>query len=128
MEKQGQVGVYKLYKLGRLSGNRFDTSIKVLDRDLHVVHHDYAEKINAQSEVNGLLYEYNEAASKLYWQKKPYKAVKEYTEFVEVEKEPELLPGNIDLLRAEYEALSGMKAHHTWKEKRLIEKIEELKN
>lgn len=121
--KDGQlVGIYKLHKLGRLAGNTFDKSIKVLDRDVHPVHHDYADKINAQSEMNGLLYEYDEKATKLYWDKKPYKALKEFAEFEEVSGNDELAE-----LRKEYQDLSGKKAHHLWKEEKLTELIDELK-
>ncbi len=121
MEKQGQVGIYKLYKLGRLSGIEFSKEIKVLDRDLHVVHHDYAERINEHANISGLWYEYDSKASKLYWDKKPFKNVKEFVEFEEVADE------NLDALKAEYLLLSGKKAHHLWGEVKLIEKIEELK-
>lgn len=116
-----EVGIYKLYKLGRLSNTKFDKTIKIVERDLHPVHHDYADKINAQSEINGLLYELDEKATKLYWDKKPYKAVKEFAEFEEVKDD------KLAELKVEYEKLSGQKAHHLWKEDKLVEKIEELK-
>jgi len=116
-----QVGVYKLYKLGRLSGSSFDPSIKVLERDLHVVHHEYAEKINSQSNINGLLYEEDAKATKLYWEKKPFKAVKEYADFEEVKTD------DLEQLKAEYTALTGNNPHHLWKKEKLEEKISEFK-
>lgn len=81
------VGIYRLYKLGRMSGNKFDRDIKVIDRDLHPVHHEFAETSNSNSDINGLLYVEDKAATKLYWDKKPYDNVKEFTPFEEV-KEP----------------------------------------
>lgn len=131
MEKQGQVGVYKLFKLGRGTGGLFTNQFKNLERDVHVVQHEYADKINRFSSINGLLYEYCEKETKLYWDKKPFKAVKEYASFEEV-KEIEVKDSenisNIEDLKTEYETLSGKKAHHLWKEDKLIEKIKELKN
>lgn len=131
MEKQGQVGVYKLFKLGRGTGGLFTTQFKTLERDLHVVQHEYADKINHFSSINGLSYEFCKKESELYWAKKPFKAVKEYTSFEEV-KEIEVKDSenisNTEELKAEYETLSGKKAHHLWKEDKLIEKIAELKN
>lgn len=133
MTKQGQVGVYKLFKLGRGTGGLFTKDFKNLERDLHVVNHEYADKINNFSHFNGLMYEYDEKASDLYWQKKPFKTVKEYTAFEEVKepvKEEEtdaVLQDDLNYYREEYEKLSGKKAHHLWKEDKLIEKIEELK-
>lgn len=143
MNKQGQVGVYKLYKLGRLIGTEFNTEIKVLDRDLHVVHHDYAERINEHANISGLWYEYDEKATKLYWAKKPFKNVKEFTDFEEVsetegissrktieEVDNEIKQANhenLESLKLEYQQLSGKKAHHLWKEDKLIELIDELK-
>jgi hypothetical protein len=81
MKHEHQTGVYKLHKLARIEGNKFDTDIKRLERDSHVIHHDYADKINAESQNNGLLYEHEPAKTKLYWEGKPFKAVKEYAEF-----------------------------------------------
>lgn len=72
MSKQ-QVGIYRLYKLGKLSGTAFDKSIKKLEADLHPVHHDYAEQINRQSELNGLFYEKDEEATDKYWNGEPYR-------------------------------------------------------
>jgi len=82
------VGIYRLYKLGRMSGNKFDKNIKVIDRDLHPVHHSFVEESNANSHINGLLYEEDKEATKLYWAKKPYKQVKEFTAFEDVESNP----------------------------------------
>ena len=80
-----QMGVYKMYKLAR-SGNGFSTETKLgLERDLHVIQNDYAERINAQSNINGLFYEKDEKATKLYLDGKPFKSVKEFVEFEEVE-------------------------------------------
>lgn len=81
------VGIYRLYKLGRMSGNKFDVNIKVLDRDPHPVHHSFAEESNANSQINGLLYVEDKEATKLYWQKKPYDKPKEFTEFEDVKEE-----------------------------------------
>jgi len=106
MEKQEQVGIYKLYKLGRLSGTNFSTDIKVLDRDLHPVHHDYAERINEHSTINGLMYEIDEKATKLYWSKKPYKDVKEFTDFEEVADDKEEATNDIEHLRLVYNDLT----------------------
>lgn len=125
MEKQGQVGIYRLYKLGRLAGSTFDKNIKVLERDLHSITHDYADKVNEFSHINGLLYEYDEKASKLYWDKKPYKEVKEFTKFEEIKED--VIDDELELLKIEYEELSGKKAHYLWKSDKLTEKIEELK-
>lgn len=86
------VGIYRLYKLGRMSGNKFDKNIKVIDRDLHPVHHSFAEDSNSNSHINGLLYEEDKVATKKYWNKEPYDNVKEYAKFEdlgEVNPEPE---------------------------------------
>jgi hypothetical protein len=129
MEKQGQCGVYELFKLGKGVGNTFTTDYKTLERPLHVVMHDYADLINSHSTINGSLYVYNEVASKLYWQKKPYDNPKEFTAFEEVKEDypQEFKEDDLISYRDEYETLSGKKAHHLWKEDKLIEKIEELK-
>ena len=130
MEKQGQVGVYKLFKLGRGTGGLFTTQFKTLERDLHVVQHEYADKINHFSSINRLSYEFCEKETKLYWDKKPFKAVKEYTSFEEVKeievKDSEIV-SDIDTLKSEYEKLSGKKAHHLASSTTLKEKIAELK-
>lgn len=84
MSQTQLVGIYRLYKLGRMNGKTFDTSIKVIDRDLHPVHHSFAEDSNSNSEINGLLYVEDKEATKLYWQKKPYDNVKEFTPFEEI--------------------------------------------
>lgn len=84
-----QMGVYRSYKLGR-SGNSFSHEFgKRLERDLHVITNDYAESININSANNGLYYEKDEKATKLYLDGKPFKSVKEFTAFEEVKTEPE---------------------------------------
>ena len=84
------VGIYRLYKLGRMSGNKFDKNIKVIDRDLHPVHHSFVEESNANSQINGLLYEEDKESTKLYWAKQPYRQVKEFTAFEDVEETEDL--------------------------------------
>jgi hypothetical protein len=125
MEKTGMCGVYRLFKLGKGVGNTFSKEYKKIERDLHVVTHDYADLINLNSSINGSLYEYDENASKLYWSKKPY----ENTSSV-IEKAPEEVidveADDLKYYQEEYEKLSGKKAHHLWKTEKLIEKIEEL--
>jgi len=80
-----QVGVYRLYKLARVSGDKFSAQMgKQLERDLHVITNNYAEQINSNSELNGLMYEKDEKATELYLSGKPFKQVKEYTSFEEV--------------------------------------------
>lgn len=81
------VGIYTLYKLGRMNGKEFNTDIRVKDRDLHPVHHSFAEESNANSAINGLLYVEDKEATKLYWAKKPYDKPKEFTEFEDVKEE-----------------------------------------
>lgn len=78
------VGIYRLYKLGRMSGSQFSEDIKVLERELHPVHHSFAAESNENSNINGLLYIEDKEATKLYWDKKPFKNVKEFTLFEEV--------------------------------------------
>lgn len=78
------VGIYILYKLGRKQGGGYDVNHKQKDRDLHPVHHSFAETSNSNSQINGLLYVEDKAATKLYWDKKPYDKVKEFTEFEDV--------------------------------------------
>lgn len=105
------VGIYTLYKLGRMNGKTFDTSIKVKDRDLHPVHHSFAEESNANSAINGLLYVEDKEATKLYWAKKPYDKPKEFTKFEEV-KEP-VVPASdpvIDPIGPPTEDLTGIAA------------------
>lgn len=135
MQKQGNAGVYQLFKLSKGDFNSFSEEFKKLFRDLHVVNHDYAELINQHSSKNGLLYVYNEEASKLYWSKKPYKNIKEYAAFEEVKTiedgdEVGNLPTEINIipkLREEYEELSGKKPNSLWKEPRLQDEINKLK-
>jgi hypothetical protein len=137
-----QMAVYKLHKLAR-SSKGFDTAIRIgLERDLHVVQTDYANQINAHSQMNGLYYEKDEKATKLYLDKKPFKAVKEYAEFVEVVEEEivlptikdttksieqESLPKTRDELAKIYEKKSGKKAKPMWGIKKLTEELELLK-
>ena len=83
------VGIYRLFRLGRTSGNLFNKDIKLPERDLHPVHHDFAEMSNENHQINGLWYEEDKKATQLYWQKKPYDTVKEYAEFEEVKEEEE---------------------------------------
>ena len=81
------VGIYRLFRLGRTSGNLFNKDIKLPERDLHPVHHDFAEMSNENHKINGLWYEEDKKATQLYWQKKPYDTAKEYAEFEEVVEE-----------------------------------------
>ena len=81
------VGIYRLFRLGRTSSNLFNKDIKLPERDLHPVHHDFAEMSNENHQINGLWYEEDKKATQLYWQKKPYDTVKEYSEFEEVVEE-----------------------------------------
>lgn len=132
MQKQGQCGVYKLYKLGKGVGNTFSNEFKKLERDNHVVTHDYAETINKWSTINGLEYEYNDAASKLYWKGEKYdlgtiEVVDPVIETVVSEKDDSEVV-SMDDLKAEYETLSGKKAHHLWKEEKLQQEIKNLKS
>jgi hypothetical protein len=129
-----QMAVYKLHKLAR-SGKGFDKSITIgLERDLHVVQTDYANQVNAHSHMNGLYYEKNEAATKLYLDKKPFKQVKEYAEFEEVvikdttkSIEEESAPKTRDELAAIYEKKTGNKPKVVWGVKKLTEELELLK-
>lgn len=120
------VGVYKLYKLSKGVGNTFSHDFKKLERDLHVVNHEYADLINHYSTINGSLYEMDEKATKLYWEKKPYKEVKEFVEFEEVKEE--VADETIDALKAEYEELAGKKPHHLATNATLKEKIAKIKS
>lgn len=121
MGKQGQCGVYKLYKLSKGTRNTFTHDFKKLERDSHVVTHDYADLINLNSVINGSLYEYDEQADKLYWDKKTFK------KDVVFEEEEVVVVENIEELREEYTRLSDKKPHHLWQGARLIEEIEKLK-
>lgn len=78
------VGIYILYKLGRKQGGGYDLNHKQKDRDLHPVHHSFAEDSNSNSQINGLLYVEDKEATKKYWNKEPYDVVKEFTPFEEV--------------------------------------------
>lgn len=115
-----EVSVYVLHKLGR-TGQFFDSKYKVaIERPAHVVHDNYAELINANSNLNGLYYEKDEKATKLFSEGKEFQVVKEYTKFEEVEKSKEELI-------TEYEELSSEKANGTWGVKKLNEEIAKLK-
>ena len=133
MSKQGQAGVYELYKLNLKDSQTFSTEFKTLQRPLHVVTHEYAEGINLFSTKNGLLYVYNEEASKLYWAGKPYKKEikpkKEYANFedIEVNGEQVIEGKSLEDLRLEYEDLSNKKPNALWKEKKIQEEINKLK-
>lgn len=137
------MAVYKLHKLARSTGG-FDTSIRIgIERDLHVVQTEYANTINAHSSINGLYYEKDENATKLYLDKKPFKAVKEYTDFIEVKEEEvvkpriikdytgtveeESAPKTRDELAAIYEKKTGKKPKVVWGVKKLTEELESLK-
>lgn len=137
-----EMAVYKLHKLARTTGG-FDKAIRIgLERDVHVVQVDYAEQVNAHSQINGLYYERDEKATKLYLEKKPFKEVKEYAEFVDVVEEEivlptikdttksieeESLPKTRDELAKIYEKKSGKKAKPMWGIKKLTEELELLK-
>jgi len=80
-----QMGVYRLYRLGREANNKFSSEMgKRLERDLHVITNEYAQNINDHSEMNGIFYEKDEKATELYLSGKPFKSVKEYIDFEEV--------------------------------------------
>ncbi len=136
------MAVYKLHKLAR-SGKGFDTGVKLgLERDLHVVQVEYAEQVNAHSNINGLYYERDETATKLYLDKKPFRKVKEYAEFIDVKEEEivspvikdttgtieeESAPKTRDELAAIYEKKTGNKPKVVWGVKKLTEELELLK-
>lgn len=80
------VGIYILYTLGRKQGGGYDLNHKTKNRDLHPVHHSFAEESNSNSQINGLLYVEDKEATAKYWGSK-----KEFTPFVEVPKK-ELTP------------------------------------
>ena len=115
------MGVYKLHKLAR-NGNKFTTEVIVnLERENHVIQNAYADEVNANSEINGLLYEKDEKATELYLSGKPFKAVKEYVSFEEVKDEEK------ERLLQEYLELCGEPAKGNWGVKKLTEEIEKLK-
>ena len=121
-----QMGVYKLHKLAR-SGNFFTPDVKLgLERDNHVIQNAYAEEVNANSVMNGLLYEKDEKATALYLSGKPFKEVKEYASFEEVSTVPAKDEEKERLLQ-EYLELQGEPAKGTWGVKKLTEEIEKLK-
>ena len=70
--------VYKLFKLAKI-GQNYSKDHKVLERDLHVVTEDWAEKTNSSSETNGQFYEIDEVATKLYLDGKDFKNVQPKT-------------------------------------------------
>lgn len=116
-----QMGVYKLHKLAR-SGNFFTPEVKLrIERDNHVIQNSYAEEVNANSEINGLVYEKDEKATELYLSGKPFKEVKEYAKFEEVKDEEK------ERLLQEYLELQGEPAKGNWGVKKLTEEIEKLK-
>ena len=147
---QQAVGIYRLFKLGRLAGsNEFDPEIKKLEMDLHPIHHDYVEKVNEKATVGGLLYELDQKATDLYWEGKPYRteeageAAKAKTENKaggkganekagttkkETKKPEEVKPEDKDAkiaeLKAEYLKLTGNEAPPIWGLKKLTEQIE----
>jgi len=115
-----QMGVYRLHKLAR-NGNNFTKEVKLkIERDLHVIQNSYADEVNSNSEINGLLYEKDQKATDLYLSGKPFKEVKEYAKFEEVDTEKEAL-------LKEYLELQGEPAKGTWGVKKLKEEIEKLK-
>lgn len=125
------IGVYKLYKLGRGGNGEFTTDFKNLERDSHAISHEYAEQVNKFHSMNGLFYELDEKANKLYWEGKPFAQEKEYANFEEVSDEQEekaALNEDLQFYRDEYEKLAGKKANGLWKVAKLVEKINELKN
>lgn len=77
------VGMYELFTLGRKQGGGYDLNHKTKDRDVHPVHHSFADESNSNSQINGLLYVEDKEATVKYWSKG-----KEFTPFVEVPKEP----------------------------------------
>lgn len=120
-----QMAVYKLHKLAR-SGSGFSQDTKLgLERDLHVIQSDYADKVNSHSSINGLFYEKDVNATALYLSGESYKNVKTYTKFVEVVEETSLDKEN---LITEYEELSGLKSKGNWGVKKLENEISILKN
>jgi len=121
-----QMGVYKLHKLAR-SGNYFTPEVRLkLERDNHVIQNTYAEEVNANSVMNGLVYEKDEKATALYLSGKSFKEVKEYAGFEEVVKEP-VKDEDKERLLQEYLELQGEPAKGTWGVKKLTEEIEKLK-
>lgn len=131
------VGIYRLYKLGRKQGGGYDLNHKQQDRDLHPVHHDFAEESNSNSQINGLLYVEDTESTKLYWAKKPYKGVKEFTPFVEVKDEsndiPKMFNDTVDLSKMTKDQLIAFAEDNEYKvtktkkaENILLELIEQI--
>lgn len=121
------IGIYKLYKLGRGGDGQFTKDFKTLERESHPISHNYAEKINHFHSINGLFYEFDALADKLYWEGKPIVKTKEYTAFEEIS-DKENFNEDLQSYRDEYEKLAGKKANGLWKTAKLLEKINELKN
>lgn len=116
------IGVYKLYKLGRIDGNKFDPEQKLrVERDSHLINHDFANQTNANSQINGLLYEFEKEKTELWEKGKPFKNETEFTKFEEVDEEKEALI-------TEYTELKGEVPKGTWGVKKLTEEIAKLKN
>jgi len=86
MNRTQLVGMYELFRLGRKQGGGYDLNHKTKDRDVHPVHHSFAQQSNDNSQINGLLYIEDKEATANYWSKG-----KEFTPFVEVPK-AELTP------------------------------------
>lgn len=86
------VGIYKLYRLGRKQGGGYDVDHKTKDRDLHPVHHSFAEESNSNTQINGLLYVEDKEATRKYWAKEPYAVEKEFTPFIEITAPKESTP------------------------------------
>ncbi len=133
-----EVGIYKLYKLGRVEENIFSKDFKTLERDLHAVHHDYAKSINESYETCGFMYELDTKATKLYSENKPYKITKEYNDFEEIIDDVIESKGinkisiesNQELanLKNEYFTLSGKEGKTLWGVKKYTEEIKKFKN
>lgn len=139
-----QMGVYKLYSLGRMSEKVFSKDIKVLNRDLHVVTNEWAEHVNRYSEINGLFYEKDEKATKLYYEGQHFKAVKEYTDFEEIKEEKQItdidvngeivvtanqptdLGSDLEKLKKMYRQQTGKSAKPLWGVKKLTEELHAL--
>lgn len=142
------VGIYRLYKLGKMEGNKFDKSIKKLQADLHPVHHEYADQVNENSEKNGMSYELDETATDKYWNGEPYregeakapkaakdpKQSKQLTVAKAKKDDPEGKDPDLDLtgdakkekmaeLRSEYLEITKEEAIPTWGVKKLKEQI-----
>lgn len=68
-----QMGVYKLHSLAR-QGKGFNPEVTIEQlRDLHVIQNAYADEVNANSRINGIVYSKDEKATELYLSGKPFK-------------------------------------------------------